>query len=226
MGSKNLIAKSILPIMLAERKLGQYWVEPFVGGANIIDKVEGNRIGNDTHPFLIALLIALQKGYIPPTNISRDFYYTIKSRPQDYPLELVGFVGFLCSFGGKWWGGFAFDSEGNNYAERGSRVLIKQVQNLKNVDFRCISYLDLEIPDNSIIYCDPPYENTVKYRDKFNHEEFWNWCRNMTKKGHKVFISEYQAPEDFVCIKEILHKTILNKNLHSPRIEKLFKFME
>jgi DNA adenine methylase len=44
MGSKNRIAKEILPIMLKER--GQRtWVEPFVGGANVIDKVDGIRIG-------------------------------------------------------------------------------------------------------------------------------------------------------------------------------------
>jgi len=41
MGSKNRIAKHLLPIMLAERKPDQWWVEPFVGGANMIDKVEG-----------------------------------------------------------------------------------------------------------------------------------------------------------------------------------------
>jgi DNA adenine methylase len=45
MGSKNRIAKYILPIMLAERKPDQWWVEPFVGGGNMIDKVDGNRIG-------------------------------------------------------------------------------------------------------------------------------------------------------------------------------------
>ena len=33
MGSKNRIAKYILPIMLKDRKPNQYWVEPFVGGA-------------------------------------------------------------------------------------------------------------------------------------------------------------------------------------------------
>jgi len=41
MGSKNRIAKHLLPIMLAEcEKHGiTKWVEPFVGGANMIDKV-------------------------------------------------------------------------------------------------------------------------------------------------------------------------------------------
>ena len=52
MGSKNRIAKEILPIMLKERE-ERTWVEPFVGGANIIDKVQGNRIGNDNQEMLL-----------------------------------------------------------------------------------------------------------------------------------------------------------------------------
>ena len=41
MGSKRRIAKHILPIMLkkAEEINITTWVEPFVGGANMIDKV-------------------------------------------------------------------------------------------------------------------------------------------------------------------------------------------
>lgn len=66
MGSKNRIAKHILPIILQDRKDGQWYVEPFVGGANMIDKVEGNRIGNDIHSYLIALHKAIQLGWKPP----------------------------------------------------------------------------------------------------------------------------------------------------------------
>lgn len=224
MGSKNRIAEHILPIMLAERKPDQWWVEPFVGGANMIDKVEGNRMGNDSHEFLIALLVALRDGYIPPTDISKELYYAVKSKPQEYPNELVGFVGFLCSFGGKWWGGYAFNKKGDNYAEIGSRCLVKQAKNLEGVVFKSGSYLELEIPENSLIYCDPPYANTCKYKDGFNHDVFWGWCRTKTKSGHTVFISEYYAPNDFVCVKEIQHKTILDKNSQYPRIEKLFRY--
>lgn len=224
MGSKNRIAKHILPIMLAERKPEQWWVEPFVGGANMIDKVTGNRMGNDSHEFLIALLVALRDGYRPPTDISKELYYAVKSKPQEYPKELVGFVGFLCSFGGKWWGGYAFNKKGDNYAERGSRCLVKQAKNLDGVVFKSGSYLELEIPENSLIYCDPPYANTCKYKDAFNHDIFWDWCRTQTKNGHTVFISEYSAPNDFVCVKEIQHKTILDKNSQYPRIEKLFRY--
>ena len=68
--------------MIAERKPDQWWVEPFVGGANMIDKVGGKRIGNDSHEYLISLLIAIRDGYIPPKNISKDFYCEIKSNPN------------------------------------------------------------------------------------------------------------------------------------------------
>ena len=44
MGGKNRIAKFVLPIMIKEanEKGITTWVEPFVGGANMIDKVPNN----------------------------------------------------------------------------------------------------------------------------------------------------------------------------------------
>ncbi len=224
MGSKNRVAKILLAVIERERKPGQTWVEPFVGGANMIDKVPGPRIGNDSHKYLIAMWKALQTGWIPPTEISKEMYYNVKVNQETYPPELVGFVGFLCSFGSKWWGGYAFNNRGDNYAERGSRVLVKQATRLKDVVFTCENYLDMEIPTESLIYCDPPYEGTTKYKDKFDHISFWEWCRKMTREGHTVFISEYHAPEDFICVAEIKHKTILDKNSNYERIEKLFRY--
>ena len=44
MGSKARHAKEMLPIILKDRKEGQWYVEPFVGGCNMIDKVNGNRL--------------------------------------------------------------------------------------------------------------------------------------------------------------------------------------
>ena len=55
-GSKARIAKYILPIILENRKPDQWYVEPFVGGANTIDKVEGLRIGSDFNRHLIGAL--------------------------------------------------------------------------------------------------------------------------------------------------------------------------
>lgn len=78
------------------------------------------------------------------------------------------------------------------------------------------------IPEGSLIYCDPPYAGTAGYYIKFNHDEFWGWCREKRKEGHTVFISEYDAPQDFICLTEIQHKTKLNKNREVERVEKLY----
>lgn len=43
-GSKGRHARSILPLVLKNRKPGQAYVEPFVGGANTLDKVDGVRV--------------------------------------------------------------------------------------------------------------------------------------------------------------------------------------
>lgn len=55
LGGKTRIAKEILPIILADRKEGQYFVEPFCGGCNVTDNVLGNRIANDYNEYLIAM---------------------------------------------------------------------------------------------------------------------------------------------------------------------------
>jgi DNA adenine methylase len=223
LGSKARIAKKILPIILKDRKPDQYYVEPFVGGCNSIDKVSGPRIGNDSNAYLITLWKSLQNGWVPPTIVSKELYANVQKYPDLHPMELVCFVGLLCSFGGKWFGGYAANSKGDNYAERGARILLKQIKNLKDVEFYSFDYNQMNIPENSIIYCDPPYANTTQYKNKFDSVKFWEWCREKFKEGHKIFISEYSAPDDFECLVEIPVSTKLNKNKDQPRIEKLFQ---
>jgi DNA adenine methylase len=83
MGSKNRIAKEILPIMLKER--GQRtWVEPFVGGANMIDKVQGKRIGADLNEYVIALLNEMSKPTFVAPVISEEKYNELKSNKGVY----------------------------------------------------------------------------------------------------------------------------------------------
>lgn len=109
MGSKNRIAKHILPIMLKDRKDGQYWVEPFVGGANAIDKVAGNRIGADSNKYLIALLQHCegQLSHDLPSRIYEEDYNHVKNNKDLYSDFVVGHIGFNASFGSKWFGGYA-----------------------------------------------------------------------------------------------------------------------
>jgi|LauGreDrversion4_2_1035121.scaffolds.fasta_scaffold598811_1 DNA adenine methylase len=230
MGSKNRIAKEILPIMLKER--GQRtWVEPFVGGANVIDKVQGNRIGNDNQEYVIALYKALQNGYIPPKEVTSDFFFEVENNKDKYPKELVGYLGTQLTFGCEWWGSFRRDNTGKrNYGVEAYNNVMKQQPNLIGIEFVCGDYRDLEIPSNSLIYCDPPYRGVRKYvgNVKFDSDVFWEVCRNWSKQGHIVFVSEYEAPTDFECVwsKEI--SASANNSIKTGQglkaVEKLFKF--
>ena len=228
MESKNRIAKHLLPIILKDRKEGQCYVEPFVGGANMIDKVDGNRIGADCNEYLIALLNHCANGRSEelPDKISEQEYNDIKNNKDIYSKELVAHCGFNSTFGAKWFGGYARPRKNTGYDRDvicGKNSLIKQMPLLKGVKFECTSYDKLEIPESSLIYCDPPYENTTKYKDNFNHTSFWGWARSMVSKGHKVFISEYNAPSDFVSVweKEIL-VSIVKDTATKKGTEKLF----
>lgn len=106
MGSKARVAKYILPIILKDRKEGQCYVEPFVGGANMIDKVDGWRIGADFNEYLPALYTALQNGWVPPLEITENQYKDIKKNKDNYDKALVAFAGFACSYAAKWFGGY------------------------------------------------------------------------------------------------------------------------
>jgi DNA adenine methylase len=226
MGSKNRIAKHILPIMLKDRKEGQYWVEPFVGGANMIDKVTGNRIGADSNKYLIALLSEMTKEGFGSPDVDEVKFLEIKNNKSKFDDWIVGYAGFQLSFGAMWFSGYRKDKQGiRNYSDEAKRNVDKQSKKLKGITFINTEYKKLEIPCKSIIYCDPPYENTAKYKavDEFNHGEFWQWCRDKAKEGHTVFVSEYNAPDDFECIwQQELNVSVAKDGKHKKAIEKLF----
>lgn len=223
MGSKNRIAKYILPIVLNGRTPDQWYVEPFVGGANMIDKVEGKRIGADKHKYLIALLTALQNGWRPKEKLTESQFRHVKENKHLYPDHYIGYVGFN-SFGASFFGGYRRDSIGKrDYWQEHINNLNKQAPNLENIVFKNTEYQDLIIPPNSIIYCDPPYENTAKYSTgAFDNTAFWQWCRDKADEGHLVYISEYQAPDDFI---ELWEKPLTNSLNNTKAVEKLFTYL-
>ena len=220
-GSKNKLKKYYAPIFTKYLN-DNYFVDIFCGGCNLIDGIiHPKRIANDINYYLVEMLIAITNGWKPPQEITREKYYHIKENKQSYSPALVGFVAFLCSFGGKEWGGYAFNNSGRNYALEACKNLERQVPKLQNIIFKNMDYRNLDIPTNSLIYADPPYANTTKYSNKFDHEQFWNWCREKSKTNI-LFISEYNAPQDFKCIFEKEITSTLNKNKKDPKIEKLF----
>lgn len=225
MGSKNRHAKELLPIILENRGLEQWYVEPFVGGFNMIDKVSGKRLANDSNFYLIELFKAIQNGWEPPSNVTEAEYISVKNDKNNYPPYLVGFIGFGCSYSGKWFGGYArgnaSSGEPRNYALESKKNILKQ--NIDGIVIFNKNYLELEIPENSVIYCDPPYAGTTKYKDDFDHQVFWDWVREQDANGHDILVSEYNAPDDFACIWEKTVNNTLVKDTGSKQgIERLF----
>lgn len=230
MGSKNRFAKELLPIILKDRTKGQYYIEPFAGGMNLIDKVTGNRIANDNNKYLIAMWNGINKGVVYPKEIGKSLYclardvFNGKETRFEHTMnmtdDLVGWIGFMGSANGRFFeGGYSGKSNTKNgtvrdYIAESIRNIEKQIPNLKDVDFRVGDYRLLEIPKDSIIYCDIPYEGTKQYSTSkgFDYSQFWDWVRSTTLNGNKVFVSEYKAPDDFVCVWEKEAKSSLKAN--------------
>lgn len=208
MGSKARIANDILGVILCHNKNKKYYIEPFCGGCNVIDKVPDQyfKIASDNNIYLIFMLEALKRGWIPPRWVSKEQYYEYKN--GNCPNYIRGWVGINCSYSGKWFGGFAGRVRTKintirDYQDEAWRHVLRQAPKLKNVHFVAGDYRAINIPQGSIVYCDPPYHDTTKYKSNFQHDEFWEWCRRMSLKDDvDLFVSEYYAPQDFVCVWE------------------------
>ena len=232
MGSKNRIAKEILPIILKDRKENQWYVEPFCGGLGTFDKVIGKRIGADKNKYLIAMWKGLQENRDKPIEISKELYSKARTEYNngtniEFDDFMIGWIGWMASFNGRFFdGGYSGKTATRDYVDEQIRNTLKQIPLLDGAIFTDKDYFELEIPSESIIYCDIPYQGTKQYSTSkdFNHLKFWQWCRDMTNLGHKVFISEYQAPNDFICFwsKEVTNS--MNATLTYKPVERLFVY--
>ena len=97
---------------------------------------------------------------------------------------------------------------------------------MKDVTFEWKDYKTLQ-PKGMLIYCDPPYANTTKYTGtpSFDSNEFWDVMRRWSN-DNDVYISEYEAPADFISVLDIPTKTSIRDKTDTvcARIEKLFTY--
>ena len=230
-GGKVRISKNLALFINNQLKENQTFVDLFCGSCNVISKIDNNRlrIANDKHYYLIEMWKELQKGWLPPKSLTKEEYKYIKNNKDEKPY-LTAFVGFGCSFAGKWFGGYAY-SDKRNYCLNAYNSVLNKLKNLKNVMFYNLDYSEVDIPKGSFVYCDIPYKNATPYCKKevgeFNHEEFYQWVRENSNK-YEIYVSEYKenVPNDFEIVwEQNSKKDIRNKNgIKEKTIEVLMKY--
>lgn len=196
MGGKERIAAQIAEIIntaLHNWNLSAYY-EPFCGSCAVSARVRTNKPMHlsDAHPYLIAMWQALQAGWRPPTEVSEAEYARVKTNKDENPA-LTGFVGFGCSFGGKWFGGYARGVNGN-YAQLAHNGLLRRLPHLQTARFVATDYTHTQT-DNALVYCDPPYAARTGYAGNasFDSVAFWRWTQAQARRNI-VLVSEYACP--------------------------------
>lgn len=235
LGSKARIIKQIAPIITEHLNGENEFVDAFMGGANVITNIDYNKkvgIEYSVYPWAIWNEISMFGIDWIPQAFDEEDYYDVKKSYKDkdgrYKQSLIGYVGNCLSYGSKWWGGFAkFNPKKNeDHVKEAYNGIKKQYENFKHIEttrFVHASYDEYDYKPNSVIYCDPPYQSTIGYESSFDHDKFWNWVREMSKKGHHVYVSEYSAPSDFKCIWRKAVKEQVGKNINQ-KVEKLFVY--
>ena len=98
---------------------------------------------------------------------------------------------------------------------------LERLNTLDKLNYYNLSYEQVSIKENSIIYCDPPYANTGEYDGGFDHKTFFDWADNQVSP---VFISEYNIPDKrFTEIWNIKKRSKMSaKKILNIKIEKLY----
>jgi DNA adenine methylase len=159
----------------------------------------------------------LKHGWKPPTTLTESEYNALKKQS---PSALRGFAGFGCSHSGKFFGGYARDNTGRNYAKNAHNSLNKLRPALIDTQLILGTYDRVKVSAD-VIYCDPPYANTTGFSTgKFDHEKFWQWVRDRSERSI-VLVSEYNAPTDFLPVWQAKVRTDM-RGANQDRVEKLF----
>ena len=227
-GGKEKISKQIAEVLSSGKDSSGTFVSLFCGSCCIESKLDcyDNIICNDIHPYLISLLKGVQNGYTFPNTITEEEWKYVRDHKEEDPV-MTGFVGFGCSFGGRFFQGYTKDNTGKrNYCNECKRSLEKLSPKIQGFEFLCMDYREVPLPDGCVVYCDPPYDGTKEYAGiKFDSNAFWDYMREISQ-NHLVFISELNAPDDFIPIweKKVTRTLDVNKNNMFKSTEKIFVF--
>ena len=218
MGGKTKCSERIASIInkyISQNKIDVFY-DVFTGGGNVADKINCKIvIASDLSPTLIALHQQAQKDFsLIPKKGSKEYwdnaykeYKRLKENnwenPQ-MPLYEIGAIEWYASYTkGGFPRGYTKPVGNRNYFAEGRQAHMKQARSkkYKNIIFKCSDYQQIDIPENALIYLDPPTEKTKPYgiNPKFDYITFIRWIREKSKTN-PIFLSNYNAPNDFKIV--------------------------
>lgn len=228
------IAKQIHKISNKSNIQIKGYCEPFCGMLGVYrhipelfnDKKMKYKAG-DINISVIMMWKALQEGWKPSCKYSKTQYNRLKNDGEPSPEK--GFYGHAYTYRGEFLDTY-FPQKWSTIKHNADTVF-DIAQNLNFVQFKKGSYTQFSRLKGYVIYCDPPYQDTVtRYSEginrkiiKFDSDIFWEWCEKMSK-NNIVIISSYKAPRNFKSVFSLKTKItgIENKNVNKKRVEKLF----
>lgn len=90
----------------------------------------------------------------------------------------------------------------------------------QRLEVSSMDYRELEYRGGDVVYCDPPYAGHDPYSSGgFDSTAFWEWART---REFPVYVSEYEAPEDFAVVFAVEKRVVLNNNRMGKAVEKVF----
>lgn len=238
-GSKARLKKYIVPILqkCIDDNNANVYIEPFVGGANIIDSIRCNfRVGSDNNSELIELLQYMSSDTelsIFPEECSFEHYSEVRENRKlggnKFSTCYTAGIGYFASYGGRYFdGGYGRDQRGARsiYTKR-VKAARRQAPFLKGISFFDWDYRVFRTYENCVFYLDPPYRGTKTYNGKngFDYDEFYEFCRELSRNNW-VFISEYYMPDDFECVWQKQRKVLQKSDRLKADVatEKLFVY--
>lgn len=183
------------------------YVEPFCGALGVARRVSAKRmlLADNCEPLITMWKAVVFDKVELPDEVPEEEYKRIKAirDPKDWR---TAHYGFGLAFAGNYFATYARGKkEGQkSFAQEAKNHTNKTADDIrgKDVAFVHSDYRKLDIPDGSVVYCDPPYANRYvsgARTERFNHEEFWDWVRLLSRRCY-VLTTEFVTPPDFTVV--------------------------
>ena len=107
LGGKSRLAKRIGAAILENTDQRGQYIEPMIGGGSVFFELAPHfqmSYGGDVQEDLILMYQALADGWVPPDTVTEEEWRELRDSP---PSAMRAFAGFGCSFGGRFFEGYA-----------------------------------------------------------------------------------------------------------------------